>query len=660
MRYLFSILCALCLSLSSLMSGQELSVKSLRLAENDLTARTEQRLDANKQPCALLKVQVRDQITEVQGNVVGTIINKGIEKWIYFTDGTKRFRLLFANYPTQDVTVTDYGVPSLRGNCTYELIIAGETLSVAGTQELRLQYSPPDATVLIDNMLQHGHKGKLSLSLSVGEHQVIIAKDGYLSFRANTEIVRDRPTALSISLMKDDKVPEKVTQQSASQPIRPEPQNLSSEPKSFTVNGVTFMMMPVQGGTFTMGATPEQGSDVWGDEKPSHEVTLSDYYIGQTEVTQSLWQAVMGGNPSEFTGIDLPVEKVSWNDCQEFIFKLNELTGQTFRLPTEAEWEYATRGGNKSRGYKYSGSNTIDDVAWYYDNSKNTHPVGTKSPNELGLYDMSGNVWEWCQDWYGSYSSASQTNPTGPVSGSRRVVRGGGWNHSAGNCRVSHRSYYIPSSSYNYLGLRLALDPENSSTEWVDLGLPSGTLWATCNVGADSPEDYGDYFAWGETEPKTTYTWANYKWCNGSYNTMTKYCTSNSYGAVDNKKVLDLEDDVAYVNWGPSWCMPSKVQMEELLNNCTWTWTQLNGVNGQLVTGPNGNTMFLPATGRHGSSLEYVSIEGLYWSRTLDTSVPCDSYSLYFSSDFARMSYWSDIWARDNGQCVRAVRVPQN
>ena len=190
-----------------------------------------------------------------------------------------------------------------------------------------------------------------------------------------------------------------------------------------------------------MGATSEQGSDAYSDEKPVHQVTLSDYYIGETEVTQELWQAVMGSNPSSFTGSGLlPVEYVSWDDCQTFITKLNVLTGMQFRLPTEAEWEFAARGGNSSQGYKYSGSNNIDDVAWYGSNSNyNTHEVGTKAPNELGLYDMSGNVWEWCQDWYGSYSSSAQTNPTGPTSGSYRVFRGGGWGSIARACRVSYR-----------------------------------------------------------------------------------------------------------------------------------------------------------------------------------------------------------------------------
>lgn len=234
------------------------------------------------------------------------------------------------------------------------------------------------------------------------------------------------------------------------------------ENRTFTVNGVSFTMVAVKGGTFTMGATSEQtGAD--SNESPTHLVTLSDYYIGETEVTQELWQAVMGSNPSYFTGnLQRPVEQVSWNDCQTFITKLNALTGETFSLPTEAEWEYAARGGNKAQGYLYSGSNTIGDVAWYGSNSSHTtHPVKTKQPNELGLYDMSGNVYEWCADWSGSYSSSSQTNPTGPSSGSYRVLRGGDWFWQATYCRVSDRMSREPIMKAGLndggLGLRLSL-----------------------------------------------------------------------------------------------------------------------------------------------------------------------------------------------------------
>ena len=230
------------------------------------------------------------------------------------------------------------------------------------------------------------------------------------------------------------------------------------ETQTITVNGVSFTMIAVEGGTFQMGATSEQGGDAYDNEYPVHSVTLSDYYIGETEVTQELWEAVMVSNPSYFSGSQRPVERVSWNDCQEFITQLNQLTGKNFRLPTEAEWEYAARGGDNSQGYKYSGSNTIGNVAWYCDNSNSqTHNVKTKSPDELGIYDMSGNVLEWCQDWYGNYSSGSQTNPTGPSSGSYRVGRGAGWDGIAAYCRVSCRDGIIPGSRYYFLGLRLCL-----------------------------------------------------------------------------------------------------------------------------------------------------------------------------------------------------------
>ena len=241
--------------------------------------------------------------------------------------------------------------------------------------------------------------------------------------------------------------------------------NFQTTDQTFTVNGVSFTMKRVEGGTFWMGAqsTNPNGqnydSEALDSESPVHSVTLSTFYMGETEVTQELWQAVMGSTPSSFSGTNLPVEKVSWNlIVNQFLPALNATTGQNFRLPTEAEWEYAARGGNQGHGYKYAGSNTIGNVSWYTDNSNSqTHSVATKSPNELGLYDMSGNVWEWCSDWYSNYSSGSQTNPQGPSSGSRRVLRGGCWYNNARNCRVSYRHNYYPYSTYNYFGFRLAL-----------------------------------------------------------------------------------------------------------------------------------------------------------------------------------------------------------
>ena len=235
--------------------------------------------------------------------------------------------------------------------------------------------------------------------------------------------------------------------------------SLTQETKSLdpVIQQLIDNMVEVDGGTFTMGATYEQDySDI--DEYPIHEVTLSSYKIGRYEVTQEEWEAVMGYNPASFVSPKRPVEFVSWDDCQEFIRKLNDMTGKNFRMPTEAEWEFAARGGNRSNGYKYAGGDNVNKVGWYSINSGGrTKEVGLKSPNELGLYDMTGNLWEWCSDWYGSYDGEEQTTPSGPGYGSSRVLRGGGWNGGDKNCRVSNRDGRKPDYSSDRLGLRLVL-----------------------------------------------------------------------------------------------------------------------------------------------------------------------------------------------------------
>jgi formylglycine-generating enzyme required for sulfatase activity len=227
---------------------------------------------------------------------------------------------------------------------------------------------------------------------------------------------------------------------------------------------VDIEMVFVQGGTFFMGCTPEQGAACMANESPAHQVTLSSFFIDKYPVTQAQWFAVMGDNPSSHTGdLSRPVERVSWNDIvNEFIPKLNEMTGMTYRLPTEAEWEFAARGGTNTRGYMYSGSDDINEVAWYTSNSssRTTHPVGTKAPNELGIYDMSGNVWERVNDRNGSYTAEAKTNPTGPSSGSDRVIRGGNWSDGAGRCRVSFRGNDgAPAFRGSSTGFRLAVSP---------------------------------------------------------------------------------------------------------------------------------------------------------------------------------------------------------
>jgi len=306
---------------------------------------------------------------------------------------------------------------------------------------------PLQADILLDGT-KVGNTPQIINNILIGSHEVTLQKAGCTSV-TRTVTVKD-------GVEKQENITVSENGQSEwTLNVQKGPQT-----ETITVNGVTFKMIAVEGGTFTMGCTSEQGGDCWDDESPSHRVTVSDFAIGETEVTQALWEAVMGSNPSNWTGDNLPVESVSWNDVQTFIQKLNAKTGRHFRLPTEAEWEYAARGGSQSHGYKYSGSNTLGNVAWYDDNSGNrTHPVKTKSPNELGLYDMSGNVWEWCSDWYGSYSSSAQTNPTGSSTGSFRVSRGGSWISDARSCRVSYRDDFIPDDRFYYLGFRLALVP---------------------------------------------------------------------------------------------------------------------------------------------------------------------------------------------------------
>ena len=233
----------------------------------------------------------------------------------------------------------------------------------------------------------------------------------------------------------------------------------NDDENTFTVNGVSFNMVTVEGGTFYMGAPATQlGSGT--NERPQHYVTLSSFKIGQTEVTQELWVAVMGHNPSAFQGdLQRPVDNVSWEMCKEFLDSLNALTGKNFRFPTEAEWEFAARGGNLSEGYLFSGGNQpVGDVAWYKTNSESkTHPVAQKKPNELGLYDMSGNVAEWCSDWYIQYPSDPQTNPTGPATGTYKIYRGGDYSGIAAWCRPPYRAMQSTTYRREFLGLRLVL-----------------------------------------------------------------------------------------------------------------------------------------------------------------------------------------------------------
>ncbi len=227
-------------------------------------------------------------------------------------------------------------------------------------------------------------------------------------------------------------------------------------------NDLNIEMVFVEGGSFTMGCTEVQGGDCIDDEKPAHTVTLSDFYIAKYELTQAQWKELMGINPASFKSCpECPLEYASWDEIQKFIRNLNLRTGKNYRLPTEAEWEYAAGGGKLSKGYKYAGSNSIEEVAWYRGNSnRETHPVGGKRANELGIYDMSGNIGEWCSDWYAEnyYANSAASNPSGASSGSERVLRGGCRTDREEGCRISRRYKESPMKHLNG-GIRLVLVP---------------------------------------------------------------------------------------------------------------------------------------------------------------------------------------------------------
>ena len=228
-----------------------------------------------------------------------------------------------------------------------------------------------------------------------------------------------------------------------------------------TRNVLDIPMVVVAGGTFEMGGIETYGEQCYPDEFPKHTVTVDDYYIGQFEVTQELYKFVMGYNPSHFVGDSLPVDNISWVDAKTFIHELNKMTGKQYRLPTEAEWEFAARGGRWSQDLNYSGSDDLNAVGWCDGNSgRRTHAVGTKAPNELDIYDMCGNVYEWCQDRYAIYKADPQTNPQGPDFGKARVMRGGSWRSEARNCRNTYRSSEDYEAHILNCGLRLAMDYE--------------------------------------------------------------------------------------------------------------------------------------------------------------------------------------------------------
>ena len=429
---------ALMLFCVQIIRAQGINVKSFQLLEKDLTANTTgtTEKDQNGEVAALIRVVTTQKGFVFDGGILGIVktTQKTAEIWVYVPHGIKKISI---SHP-QLGTLIDYYFPiSIEAARTYEMVLVTSAEDSVVFGEVEADSWPSGADIFIDGN-KVGQTPQIVSRLLPGQHEIRFSMHGYKDKTYNVTIKRNKTIKLSPRLDK-----------------APPPPPLGSE--TFTVDHVQFTMIPVEEGTFYMGATKEQGNRFEKDEKPVHEVTLSSYYIGETEVTQELWETIMGSNPSNFKGADRPVERVSWTDCQKFIDKLNEKTGLQFRLPTEAEWEFAARGGNKSQGYRYSGSNSIDDVAWHHGNSdKQTHEVKTKMCNELGIYDMSGNVFEFVQDEYDSYSSTAKFNPRGMSSKPIKVhvKRGGSWRSYS--CRVSYRS----SGSWKEkdCGFRLALN----------------------------------------------------------------------------------------------------------------------------------------------------------------------------------------------------------
>lgn len=463
-------------------SAQGLTVEGMELSGMDLSASTDRRIDNKGKNCALVKVLLAASDAQFEGSILEPVEFKEGEYWVYMSEGSSQLTIKQPDYPSLTVYFIDYAIDGVRSLTTYKLTVdvpANKDVD-DGKRFLKLKVDP-FTKVYVDGQPQDKDYDLVYVLLSRGKHICLAEHQGYLPVVDTINIadenithyiymkervnIEEGNTAMQSRALSQQKS-SAVTTSTASSSVSP---ISSSNIETITIKGISFNMVRVDGGTFTMGATGELESDADSDEKPAHQVTLSTFSIGETEVTQELWQAVMGNNPSSSKGNKQPVENISWEDCQKFIQKLNQLTELRFRLPTEAEWEYAARGGSKSHGYKYSGGNNINDVCsigWkstVRSNGKRfSYPtpcdVKTRQPNELGLYDMSGNVWEWCQDYYGNYSSGSQKDPIGTTGSSFRVFRGGSWLHeSKGYCRVSSRYYGSPTLISSGIGFRLAL-----------------------------------------------------------------------------------------------------------------------------------------------------------------------------------------------------------
>ena len=435
MKYRNLFLLTICLLQAIAVHAQKLTVERMMASSVDLSASQFERKDLAGLACGLVKVQLAAAGAQFEGNIFGQTEYKTGEYWVYMTQGAYMLRIKHPGYVPLDVNFRDFGISGVQSKVTYYLTILKpknrDNNGDGNLHYLNLTVSPPDSKVFVDGLPRMvGEDGFSSVLLEPGQHSYLVEAENFVT-KTGEFVIADETVEECVVLEK--RIPVSIA--------------TSDSIEVITVNGVSFSMIKVVGGTFMMG------NDAYKYEKPVHQVTLSDYLIGETEVTQDLWQTVMGQNPAKFRGKDLPVERVSWDDCQLFISELNRLTGMKFRLPTEAEWEFAARGGTKSRGYQYSGSDNLNDVAWNNSNSSIIHSVKTKKANELGIYDMSGNVLEWCDDIFSKYR---EILPPNKGKGDKRAARGDSVFTLANDCRVTCRYSLAQSFKDFYLGFRLA------------------------------------------------------------------------------------------------------------------------------------------------------------------------------------------------------------
>lgn len=419
-----------------------MSVVEFKPDESDLTANTAGTivLDQNGDKCALIKIETTEFGFSFDAGSLGVVKTEQHtgEVWVYIPEGVKR--LSISHPKLEKIRDYDLGM-SVKKARTYilKLHVLKPVADMGGMGTIDIKATPVGAEVYIDEI----SVGKTPMSFSKlipGKHKVTIKHEGYYDFESSIDVTDNKVAIIDEVLAKSCDI------------------NRSREKIDITTKGVSFSLIKVEGGSFQMGGTPEQGKAKT-DEFPVHRVILSDYYIGETEVTNELWSVIMGTNPSIiFSQPDQPVNNVTWYDCQKFVNRLSSLTGLHFALPTEAQWEFAARGGNKSRNYKYSGGNKMEEVGWFKGNSGGSlKSVKQLKPNELGIYDMSGNVYEWCSDWYGLYKSTDLSDPRGPESGTQKVNRGSSAGEKDALMRVACRFNNSPNSKYQAMGLRLVL-----------------------------------------------------------------------------------------------------------------------------------------------------------------------------------------------------------